>query len=75
MDIKTRAIVTVDPKSLDKNTFEEVLNMITVVRSCANCYHADWNADKTAVKCGKFNAAPPLWAVAMGCDAFDYLPF
>lgn len=54
---------------------EDMLNEVLVVRNCFNCDYSAWNKDKTAVNCTKFNATPPLWAIACGCEEFDYIPF
>lgn len=75
MELKTRAIVVVQTEVVPVPAVEEAINTITVVRSCANCYHAQWNDEKTSVYCDKALSQPPLWAVAMGCNNFDYLPF
>lgn len=76
MDLRTRAILTVPIDGAEKDSaFEESVNRLFVVRSCATCYYSDWNADKTQVTCERVKAAPPAWAIAMGCGSFDYLPF
>ena len=83
MGLKTRAILiaNVTTPTMDKSrkaamkANEDVLNEAMIVRSCFNCTEAQWNKDFTEVKCTKFNAAPPAWCIACGCDAFDYIPF
>lgn len=76
MDLQTRAILIVPIDGAEKDAaFEESVNRLFVVRSCATCYFSKWNADKTAMTCERVKSVPPLWAVAMGCKDFDYLPF
>lgn len=76
MDLQTKAILIVPIDGAEKDaTFEESINRLCVVRSCANCYYSEWSKDKTAVTCERVKATPPAWAIAMGCSAFDYLPF
>ncbi len=76
MDLQTRAILIVPIDDGEKDSaFEESINRLFVVRSCATCYYSKWSADKTVVTCERVNSAPPAWAIAMGCGAFDYLPF
>lgn len=77
MKLKTRAIllrnITGDADS--SAAVETALNETLVVRNCANCTHSQWNDEKTSVYCEAMLTVPPLWAVAMGCAKFDFLPF
>lgn len=77
MNLKTRAIlirnITGEPNK--SAAVEDALNETLVVRNCANCTFSQWNADKTSVYCEAMFTTPPLWAVAMGCAKFDFLPF
>lgn len=75
MELKTRAVLIIPTVNVDEKKIEDVINTITIVRSCANCYKASWNADKTTVYCQSVGTQPPVWAIAMGCTNFDYLPF
>lgn len=76
MDLQTKAILIASTNDEAKDAaFEESVNRLFVVRSCATCYFSKWNADKTEMTCERVKIVPPLWAVAMGCKDFDYLPF
>lgn len=78
MKLKTRAILIhniTDGDVAKSDAIEAALNETLIVRNCANCTYSQWNEDKTTVYCDKALTAPPLWAVAMGCTNFDYLPF
>lgn len=76
MDLRTRAILTVPLDGSEKDqAFEESINRLFVVRNCATCYYSKWSVDKTSVVCERVNQDAPAWAIAMGCQAFDYLPF
>lgn len=85
MALKTRAILIAnlaypnqrksDARSQAIKVNEDILNECLVVSSCFNCTNSVWNDDKTVVKCMKYNATPPAWCVACGCEQFDYIPF
>lgn len=77
MELKTRAILVHNVAGdLTKNAaVETALNETLVVRNCANCVFSQWNAEKTTLYCEAMFTVPPLWAVAMGCAKFDFLPF
>ena len=77
MNLKTRAILinNITGDVAKSSAIETALNATLVVRNCANCIHSQWNADKTSVYCDAMFTVPPLWAVAMGCAKFDFLPF
>lgn len=77
MELKTRAILihSITADTAKNAAIEDTLNSTLVVRNCANCTYARWNDDKTEVYCETARSAPPLWAVAIGCANFDYLPF
>lgn len=75
MQLKTRSVLIIPTVNVEQQKIEDVINAVTVVHNCANCYKASWNADKTTVYCEGANASPPVWAIAMGCANFDYLPF
>ena len=77
MELKTRAILlhNIDGDAVKSAAIEAALNETLIVRNCANCAHAEWNDAATTVYCGAARTLPPLWAVAMGCSNFDFLPF
>lgn len=77
MKLKTRAILVNNiTGDFDKTAaIETALNESLVVRNCANCIYSQWNEDKTTIYCEAMFTVPPLWAVAMGCAKFDFLPF
>lgn len=54
---------------------ESALNTAVGVVGCASCVHSNWNVDGTAVTCEYYRQPAPLWAIAVGCQEFDYLPF
>lgn len=78
MELKTRAILVHNITGGDKlknEAIETALNETLIVRNCANCTYSQWNDTKTSVYCERALTTPPLWAVAMGCTNFDFLPF
>ena len=78
MNLKTRAILIHNITGGDaakSDAIESALNETLVVWNCANCVHGRWDEPKLTVHCDAMCTTPPLWAVAMGCSKFDYIPF
>lgn len=77
MDLKTRLIIpSAKMHSIDVRPIEDALSASVVVANCTTCCYATWSDDGTQLACQMANnITPPLWAVAIGCKNYDYLPF
>ena len=76
MPLKTELLL-IPTHNLDDNNAKmltALINAQVIPKGCLNCTNATWS-DAHEVRCNVYNNTPPHWAVAIGCQEFDFIPF
>lgn len=69
-----RLIPTYNMTDEQRAFLEPLVASQVIVQGCLTCTYSEWD-DAMNVRCTQFNSVPPHWAVAIGCQNYDYLPF